>query len=320
MKINKDIVEYLMVPLTSSFGFARLRCVMLKKGCLITDSNFFNPLLMIKRFSKHNINCISGVPSAFAMLTSLPIKFLKDIKKKLIWAEIGSAAIEAKHKTKLLRLFPKSKIVSHYGLTEASRSTLQFLNKRNKKINLIGRQSPGVKISICDDLKKTITKKNIVGEITIEGENVAKGYCNFSSKDFKNGKFYSGDLGSIDENGYIYFFGRKDEMMNISGIKISPIFLENIIQKKLKLKFDFAIYTSPKKHEIYGEKIAIYLKKKINLKNIIHKINKILYKNGAPNEGKIRDVVYIDKFPFTHTGKIKRKNLKNYIKKVENVA
>ena len=70
LKINKNIIEYLMVPLTSSFGFARLRCVMLKKGCLITDSNFFNPLLMIKRFKKYNINCISGVPSAFAMLIS----------------------------------------------------------------------------------------------------------------------------------------------------------------------------------------------------------------------------------------------------------
>ena len=205
-------------------------------------------------------------------------------------------------------------------MTEASRSTLQFLHKSNKKINLIGRQSPGVKISISDNLKKIITSKNVIGEITIKGENVAKGYCNISSENFKNGKFYTGDLGKFDKDGYVYFYGRKDEMMNISGIKISPIFLENIIKKKLNFNYDFAIYLSPEKHEIYGEKIAIYLKKKINFKNMILKLNKILLKNGAPKESKIRDIIYINKFPYTHTGKVKRKDLKNYVKKIENIA
>ena len=124
MQIKKKIVEYLMVPLTNSFGFARLRCVFLKKGCLIIDSGFFNPLLMIRRFEEYDINCISGVPSAFAMLISLPLKSLKKVREKLIWAEIGSAPMKKLHKTKLLNLFPYKKIVMHYGLTEASRSTL----------------------------------------------------------------------------------------------------------------------------------------------------------------------------------------------------
>ena len=68
-------------------------------------------------------------------------------------------------------------------------------------------QSPGVKISISDNLKKIITSKNVIGEITIKGENIAKGYCNISSENFKNGLY--GDLGKIDKTGYVYFYGRK---------------------------------------------------------------------------------------------------------------
>ena len=319
MLIKKKIVEYLMVPLTNSFGFGRLRCVLLKKGCLIIDSGFFNPLLMIRRFEEYDINCISGVPSAFAMLISLPLKRLKKVREKLIWAEIGSAPMKKVHKTKLLNLFPNRKIVMHYGLTEASRSTLLELKRNNKKNELIGKPVPGVKISICDEFRKVSKKKNFLGEIVIEGQNVAKGYCNLTSNKFEKNKFYSGDLGLIDKNDNIYFYGRKDEIINVGGTKISPIFLENIINKKICLGFDFSIFSSPKKHKIHDNVVGIFLKEKIRLKHKLNKINKILINNGVPNEGIIRDVVYIKKFPKTPNGKIRRKFLKNHILNVESL-
>ena len=317
MRIKKNIFEYLMVPLTSSFGFARLRCVLLKKGCLIIDSGFFNPLLMIRRFEKYNINSISGVPSAFVMLLSMPLKLLKNVRKKVFWAEIGSAPMKKIHKTKLLNLFPNKKIVIHYGLTEASRSTLLHLKKINKKNELIGKPSPGVNISICDETRKIIKKRNTIGEIVIKGQNVAKGYFNYLSKNFENNRFYTGDLGSIDKDGYVYFHGRKDEIINVGGMKISPIFLEDIISRKMPLGFEFAIFSSPKKHEIHNDTIGIFLKKKINFKNKLNKINKLLLDNGVPKEGKIRDIIYIRNFPITSSGKIKRKYLKNYVTSIE---
>ena len=317
MRIKKNIFEYLMVPLTSSFGFARLRCVLLKKGCLIVDSGFFNPLLMIRRFEKYDINCISGVPSTFVMLLSMPLKLLKNIRKKIIWMEIGSAPMKKIHKTKLLNLFPKKKIIIHYGLTEASRSTMLHLKKIYNKNEIVGKPSPGVKISICDENRKIIQKRNIIGEIVVDGQNVAKGYFNYKSNNFENNRFYTGDLGSIDKNGYIYFHGRKDEIINVGGVKISPISLEDIINKKMPLGFDFAIFSSPKKHEIYGDTIGIFLKKKINFKNKLNKINKLLIDNGIPKEGKITHVIYVRNFPITTSGKIKRKCLKNYVTRVE---
>ena len=70
-----------MAPLTNSFGFARMRSIFLK-GCLIIDNGFFNPLLMLQRLKEHNINSISGVPSSFAMLLSLPSHSLIKLRKK----------------------------------------------------------------------------------------------------------------------------------------------------------------------------------------------------------------------------------------------
>ena len=81
MNLKKNVCEYLMAPLTNSFGFARMRSIFLKKGCLIIDNGFFNPLLMLQRLKEHNINSISGVPSSFAMLLSLPSHSLIKLKK-----------------------------------------------------------------------------------------------------------------------------------------------------------------------------------------------------------------------------------------------
>lgn len=313
MKIKKNIIEYLMAPLTNSFGFARLRSIFLKKGCLVVDSGFFNPLLMLRRLEKYNINSISGVPSSFAMLLSLPLRSLKKLRNKLIWAEIGSAPMQKKHKIRLLKLFPYQRIVYHYGLTEASRSTLINLSNGFKNIETVGKASPGIKIMICDRNRKIIRKKDTIGEIVIKGYNVAKGYCNLYSENFADNKFYSGDLGSIDKNGYISFHGRKDDLINVSGVKISPVILENLINKKIPLGCEFAIYASPKKHSIHGQTVGLFIKKKIDLKNKISKINNILTHHGMPKEGKIKDIIYVKNFPKTLNGKIKRSLLKYYL-------
>ena len=134
MNLKKNVCEYLMAPLTNSFGFARMRSIFLKKGCLIIDNGFFNPLLMLQRLKEHNINSISGVPSSFAMLLSLPSHSLIKLRKSLIWMEIGSASMEKYFKLKLLKLFNKQIIAYHYGLTEASRSSLINLRNDFKKI------------------------------------------------------------------------------------------------------------------------------------------------------------------------------------------
>ena len=69
---------------------------------------------MLQRLKEHNINSISGVPSSFAMLLSLPSHSLIKLRKSLIWMEIGSASMEKYFKLKLLKLFNKQIIAYHY--------------------------------------------------------------------------------------------------------------------------------------------------------------------------------------------------------------
>ena len=168
---------------------------------------------------------------------------------------------------------------------------------------------------ICDNNKKVIKKRGVVGQIIIKGKNVAKGYFNLHSKAFEGNKFYSGDFGSINKNGYVTYYGRVDDVINVGGVKINPVFLESIIDKKGAFKGEFAIFASPKKHKVYGQVIGLFVKKDKNIKNKISKINEILINYGIPKEGKIQDVIYVKKFPKTSNGKIKRKLLKYHLAK-----
>lgn len=309
MNLNKNVCEYLMVPLTNSFGFARMRSIFLKKGCLIIDNGFFNPLLMLQRLREHNINSISGVPSSFAMLLTLPTHSLNQLRKSLIWMEIGSASMEKYFKLKLLKLFNKQIIAYHYGLTEASRSSLINLRNDFKKITTVGKAPKGVEINICDENRKIIKKKNFIGEIIVKGKNIAKGYVNGNFKNFKSGRFFTGDLGSIDQDGYLTIHGRIDDLINIGGVKISANLIEKIIHKNISMRCEFAIQNSHIKDDILGNRIALYIDKNIKINTLLKKINNIIIKNGIPSEGKIKDVFYVKKFPKTLNGKLKRKEI-----------
>ena len=278
MNLNKNVCEYLMVPLTNSFGFARMRSIFLKKGCLIIDNGFFNPLLMLQRLREHNINSISGVPSSFAMLLTLPTHSLNQLRKSLIWMEIGSASMEKYFKLKLLKLFNKQIIAYHYGLTEASRSSLINLRNDFKKITTVGKAPKGVEINICDENRKI--KKNFIGEIIVKGKNIAKGYVNGNLKILRVGDFFTGDLGSIDQDGYLTIHGRIDDLINIGGVKISANLIEKIIHKNISMRCEFAIQNSHIKDNILGNRIALYIDKNIKINTLLKKINNIIIKNG----------------------------------------
>jgi acyl-CoA synthetase (AMP-forming)/AMP-acid ligase II len=272
---------------------------------------------MLRRVQEHSINSISGVPSSFQMLLSLPLSSLRKIRKDLIWMEIGSAAMDKNFKLRLLKLFSKQIIAYHYGLTEASRSTVIDLKKDLNKIETVGKPFFGVKINICDKKKEIIKKINTIGEIVIEGSNVAKGYFNAHPKNFKKNRFYTGDLGSIDQNGYLTIHGRVDDLMNVGGVKISPTLIEKIINDKFPLNCEFVVYNSILKDKILGQRMALFVNKFIKKKNLITKINDTLLSNGIPSEGKIKDLFFINKFPKTINGKIKRQEIsKNILTKI----
>ena len=131
----------------------------------------------------------------------------------------------------LKKIFPKAKIYLMYGLTEAFRST--FLNPRYalSKYNSIGQAIPMVKIHILNK-KYEDCKVGEIGELVHRGGCVSKGYFrdkNKTNKIFRKiSRFpneivvFSGDLVKKDDEGDIFFVGRKDSLIKTAGYRVSP--------------------------------------------------------------------------------------------------
>jgi len=133
----------------------------------------------------------------------------------------------------LIKLCPNARICMHYGLTEASRTTFIEFHSEKCKLHTAGRPSPNVELQIMSENGETLGP-NKTGEILVKGQMVMKGYFNKSdmTKEYlKNGWLHTGDLGMIDDEGYVHLLGRKKDIINIGGLKVAPGEIEEILLK-----------------------------------------------------------------------------------------
>jgi long-chain acyl-CoA synthetase len=310
MQLNQTIIEYVMIPLFHSFGFGRTRCVFLAKGTLILDDGIFNPLLMLKRLVKNNCNAFSGVPSVIAMLIKAGKNRFSQFGGNIRFVEIGSAPMIMEHKEFLLEHLPNANICMHYGLTEASRCCFINFRDDNGKLNSVGKPSPGVRIKIVDDNKKELHYGEL-GEIVVSGPNVAKGYLNGPL--ISNSWFYTGDIGYKDNEGYVYFNGRKDDMINVGGEKLFPLELENLINNLKLINGDFCIVGIKDNEGIYGSIPILCVTDSKYGKDDLEILNNMLWLSGVKTIFRPKTYVYLEQIPRTYNGKIIRNQIENQI-------
>ena len=205
-------------------------------------------------------------------------------------------------------------IVQGYGLTEAS--PIVTINPIDKsKVGSIGKSFPEVTVRIDNPNEEGI------GEIIVKGDNVMKGYYKnpeSTNETIRDGWLYTGDMGWIDEEGYVYITGRKKSVIVSGGAKnIYPEELEYLLLKSEYIE-EVLVKESFKKERtgltaiIYPnwEKIDEYLKEeernefaiKETLKNEVGKVNKTLASYKRISSIELRE----EEFPKTTTGKIKR--------------
>jgi long-chain acyl-CoA synthetase len=212
-----------------------------------------------------------------------------------------------KDKQVLMQLFPKTKICMHYGLTEASRSTFIEFHSNSSFLESIGLASPNVEISIKDELGNTKNPGD-EGEICIKGDHVTLGYLNKpKSEFFFDDYFRTGDIGSMDRQGYVYLKGRYKEIINVGGKKLSPIEVESKIQEFDPL-LESACVGVKDPDGILGEVVKAYIVKNNSLKNFVE-INDFL-KTKLDSYKVPVEYEWIEEIPKTKSGKIQRQKLK----------
>jgi long-chain acyl-CoA synthetase len=316
MCVDETIREYVTIPLHHSFGLGRVRCVIAAGGTLAVTNGPFSPLMLARTVKQCAANALSAVPAVLGSLIECFGPIVEDFGAQIRVVEIGSAHMPLAHKERLLRLLPNARIFMHYGLTEASRSSFIEFRSQWSHIDTVGRPSPNVSITIRDDLGRLVPTGQS-GEIVITGQHVCEGYLEdpeLQSHRFRDGSFFTGDFGRLDAEGFLTLMGRKDDMINYGGIKLSPVEIEGHLDSVLK-GCEFAVLGLDDPNGLVGEIPALAWaptarsrELALDNKKIASLADTVLDRSCLP-----RQIVEVARIPKTANGKIKRAELRELL-------
>jgi long-chain acyl-CoA synthetase len=300
--------EVIALPICHSFGLGRLRCNLVMGSTVVLLGSFADLKQFFNTIEDYQISGFGMVPSSWAYIRKFSGTRIAKYAGQIKYIEIGSAPMPIESKQELCKLFPSTRICMHYGLTEASRSAFMEFHTDDTRLNAIGKPvSRYVDIKIYDEFGQE-TPVGIPGEICVKGNMVMKSY--YLEKDnensFFNEYFRTGDWGYRDSEGYFYLEGRKKELINVGGRKVSPIEVEEAICS-LGIRDCICIgVEDPKK--IMGEIIKAYILKEdctLSFSEISSDLRPLLETYKIP-------LLYewIDVIPATASGKKQRLSLK----------
>jgi len=295
MELDSSVREYVGVPVTFSFGLGRFRAISAVAGCAFLPEFGFNPVEIMGMLQAREINAVSAVPTLWRLLLKNQSIFGSEALN-LKWIEIGSQFMSGLEKSQLKALFPNAVIVQHYGLTEASRSTfLRIDNSADAQLDSVGIVTHDTQIKISE-----------AGRICIRGPHVAKQLLvagKYKDNVDADGWLETSDLGHI-EDGFLFFQGRADDLINCGGVKLSPDALEHNLRECLMINDGIAIAAYD--NELTGNGVLLAYQKSLALDKqaLFGVLADILLTYGIHNKQVIK-VISVDDFPLTATGKVK---------------
>lgn len=223
----------IVLPLFHAFGLGVAMHFSMCAGFTCISMPKFSADKAIKYIKKYNVTFILGVPNMFKKMYDCSDFDGPHLKKlRLLWAggDMVSETFLNTFNSKLQKWGSKGKLLRGYGLTEVTSVCTANIASAYKE-NSIGRPLAEIDIRIWDDKHKKLPP-NTIGEIVVGGDTVMNGYFNSEDSgvytDRKGRRWVlSGDLGYLDEDGYLFFTGRKKRMIIISGYNVYPNDIES---------------------------------------------------------------------------------------------
>jgi len=311
MKFTENDKLCITVPLFHCFGYTLSVMACLSKGATMVLVDHFNPVKVMEAIDKEKCTAFNGVPTMFITMLNHQ-DFDKFDFSTLRTGIMAGSVCPKKVMEAVVDKMNMREITSVYGLTEASPGITQTSvdDSLEDRVSTVGYVFPGVDIKIVDP--KTLKEVPIgsEGEIMARGYNVMKGYYKMKEETEKaiekDGWLHTGDIGKLDDRGYLKITGRLKDMIIRGGENISPTEIEECLYHHPGVK-DVQIVGVP--DEKYGEEIMAYIIPKegycIEAEDIREYARKKLARFKVPKYVKI-----IDEFPKTASGKIQKYRLR----------
>jgi acyl-CoA synthetase (AMP-forming)/AMP-acid ligase II len=188
------------------------------------------PQQTLKRMQDEGVTGFPGVPSTFALLLGRCQLSDFDLSKLRYLTQAGGSMPRAQIE-KLRQQLPHTQVFIMYGQTEAT-ARLSYLAPEHleAKIGSVGMPLPGVEIEVRSEGK--VVPEGEIGEICARGPNIMLGYWRepeLTAQVLRDGWLHTGDLGHLDNEGFLYIDGRAVEMIKVGAFRVSPQEVEEVL-------------------------------------------------------------------------------------------
>jgi acyl-CoA ligase (AMP-forming) (exosortase A-associated) len=232
------------LPLSFDAGFSQLTTAF-HVGARVVLLNYLMPRDVLKALAREKVTGLTAVPPLYIQLTQL--EWPDEINEHLRYFANTGGRMPRETLGLLRQRVPKAKPFLMYGLTEAFRSTYLPPEEVDRRPDSIGKAIPNAEILVLRD-DGSACAPNEPGELVHRGALVGMGYWNDAHKTAERYKMlessapgrqaglqlpeyavFSGDTVRMDDEGFLYFIGRRDEMMKTSGYRVSPTEVEEVL-------------------------------------------------------------------------------------------
>ena len=249
-EITPDDTILCTVPLHHTHGFGNVLLAGILSGAkIVITLGEFNPRSVIKALDTHKVSIYPSATFMVKMLSVMRLKQQPDLSSLKIVYTAG-APLEPD----VISAFAATFGVSPRQLYGSTETGAAAVNKLDAPTNSVGQPMANVEILIVDEQDKVLPQGD-EGEIVVISGASASVYIGMpeqTAKTFRNGRYYTGDLGRFDEHGNLYVTGRRKKMINVAGLKVDPAEVEAAI---LAMEGVSEVVVLGKKDGDYGEKV-----------------------------------------------------------------
>jgi amino acid adenylation domain-containing protein len=247
-----------VLPFHYVYGLSLLHTHLMVGGSLVIENRSAFPNVVLSSMQQHAVTGFAGVPSTFTLMLRRSNLTETELPQLRYVTQAGGGMPPARI-SEWLERGPRADFYVMYGATEAA-ARLTYLPPRDlrSKLGSIGRPIPDVEIDVVDEDGRTLAP-GAIGELVARGPNISAGYWNDpdeTARRFSPRGYHTGDLGYVDEQGYLYLVGRKHDMIKVGANRVGVREIEDVLHEHPAVDDAAVVGVS---HDLLGEAPVAFL-------------------------------------------------------------
>ena len=298
-----------VLPISFDYGLYQVLMAARVGATLVLEKSFAFPRAILQKITTEGVTGFPIVPTMAALLLQMD-----DLKvgeyPNVRYITNTAATLPPAHIERLQELFPTTKIYSMYGLTECKRTTWLPPEQLRHRPSSVGIPIPGTEAYVVDDNGVRVPP-GVVGELVTRGSHVMKGYWEnqeATNKVLRSELYpwekvlYTGDLFYADKDGFLYFVGRKDDILKIRGEKVGPKEIENVLHTLSGIREAVVVgVPDPLLGTAVKALIVADPAERLTARDVLRHCAKTLESHMIP-----KYIEFVDQLPKTDSGKVSR--------------